>query len=102
MIRRPPRSTLFPYTTLFRSYPAVDGNLISNINAVKLQARNISAAAPSDAQVLIYNNTTRNWETASLNCDPIWTSHAVLTVQTLQRIPVSNSMPTTSHYLRCN
>src|SRR5438445_6808390 len=23
MIRRPPTSTLFPYTTLFRSYPAV-------------------------------------------------------------------------------
>src|SRR2546422_6103653 len=23
MIRRPPRSTLFPYTTLFRSYPRV-------------------------------------------------------------------------------
>src|ERR1039457_5782690 len=25
MIRRPPRSTLFPYTTLFRSWIAVDG-----------------------------------------------------------------------------
>src|SRR5256886_10952081 len=25
MIRRPPRSTLFPYTTLFRSYFALDG-----------------------------------------------------------------------------
>src|SRR5256885_10986854 len=25
MIRRPPRSTLFPYTTLFRSTPAVPG-----------------------------------------------------------------------------
>src|SRR3712207_8960941 len=24
MIRRPPRSTLFPYTTLFRSAPALD------------------------------------------------------------------------------
>src|SRR2546430_10781626 len=24
MIRRPPRSTLFPYTTLFRSHPALD------------------------------------------------------------------------------
>src|SRR5258706_13401250 len=24
MIRRPPRSTLFPYTTLFRSQPAID------------------------------------------------------------------------------
>src|SRR3712207_6950122 len=25
MIRRPPRSTLFPYTTLFRSHPTRDG-----------------------------------------------------------------------------
>src|SRR2546426_7920880 len=25
MIRRPPRSTLFPYTTLFRSPPGADG-----------------------------------------------------------------------------
>src|SRR3712207_3512751 len=25
MIRRPPRSTLFPYTTLFRSDPTIDG-----------------------------------------------------------------------------
>src|SRR3989449_10234893 len=25
MIRRPPRSTLFPYTTLFRSYPVTIG-----------------------------------------------------------------------------
>src|SRR3712207_8118550 len=24
MIRRPPRSTLFPYTTLFRSYPQIE------------------------------------------------------------------------------
>src|SRR3712207_9269833 len=27
MIRRPPRSTLFPYTTLFRSRPAPPANL---------------------------------------------------------------------------
>src|SRR3712207_8680864 len=27
MIRRPPRSTLFPYTTLFRSRPLDDGGL---------------------------------------------------------------------------
>src|SRR2546429_5055836 len=26
MIRRPPRSTLFPYTTLFRSYGAASGS----------------------------------------------------------------------------
>src|SRR5262245_65454288 len=29
MIRRPPRSTLFPYTTLFRSAGGVSGNLVS-------------------------------------------------------------------------
>src|SRR2546427_7363232 len=28
MIRRPPRSTLFPYTTLFRSVPARSGSLL--------------------------------------------------------------------------
>src|SRR5260370_12132696 len=28
MIRRPPRSTLFPYTTLFRSITAATGNAI--------------------------------------------------------------------------
>src|SRR5256885_5023796 len=28
MIRRPPRSTLFPYTTLFRSHAAHSGNLL--------------------------------------------------------------------------
>src|SRR2546425_7849440 len=27
MIRRPPRSTLFPYTTLFRSHPDVRGDV---------------------------------------------------------------------------
>src|SRR5687768_18347857 len=32
MIRRPPRSTLFPYTTLFRSRDA-NGNLIATNNA---------------------------------------------------------------------
>src|SRR3989442_8687553 len=31
MIRRPPRSTLFPYTTLFRSYVDYSGNLDSCI-----------------------------------------------------------------------
>src|SRR5256885_11190264 len=35
MIRRPPRSTLFPYTTLFRSYNSFTlwfGNIFANIS----------------------------------------------------------------------
>src|SRR3712207_7846362 len=33
MLRRPPRSTLFPYTTLFRSVPAGEGE--KNIHTVQ-------------------------------------------------------------------
>src|SRR5258707_8364694 len=32
MIRRPPRSTLFPYTTLFRSVPLSRGLALSTLN----------------------------------------------------------------------
>src|SRR2546429_7165502 len=40
MIRRPPRSTLFPYTTLFRSVP--NGQVTDELNALNLR---ISPAA---------------------------------------------------------
>src|SRR2546422_4563288 len=38
MIRRPPRSTLFPYTTLFRSWSAVQ-EVLSAIRVVKAFGR---------------------------------------------------------------
>src|SRR3712207_8290951 len=37
MIRRPPRSTLFPYTTLFRSDPAVATALRITFDGVEVQ-----------------------------------------------------------------
>src|SRR3712207_8762944 len=39
MIRRPPRSTLFPYTTLFRSLVAVQGEGPSHRGATKPSLR---------------------------------------------------------------
>src|SRR3712207_9019890 len=42
MIRRPPRSTLFPYTTLFRSceYPAIQaGLLVDGVQQPRLDLR---------------------------------------------------------------
>src|SRR5688572_31611664 len=43
MIRRPPRSTLFPYTTLFRSFLNVldDINDIAQVDDVRFDARSI-------------------------------------------------------------
>src|SRR3712207_8622959 len=35
MIRRPPRSTLFPYTTLFRSYQDLDDYLNATVSFVR-------------------------------------------------------------------
>src|SRR5438105_7418253 len=37
MIRRPPRSTLFPYTTLFRSCSAGDRSLQPRLHDVRIQ-----------------------------------------------------------------
>src|SRR5256885_6360119 len=43
MIRRPPRSTLFPYTTLFRSiHHTADGTLGTMTTAAEVQDRTIS------------------------------------------------------------
>src|SRR5256885_12421991 len=41
MIRRPPRSTLFPYTTLFRSHldPTAYAGDVQNCNSARLRAR---------------------------------------------------------------
>src|SRR2546426_9117760 len=45
MIRRPPRSTLFPYTTLFRSGAAtVTGTATINAGTVDLNGRTFSSA----------------------------------------------------------
>src|SRR3989449_8397297 len=46
MIRRPPRSTLFPYTTLFRSQPAFDA--VERIRAVVARLGNITELRVSD------------------------------------------------------
>src|SRR5690554_3406823 len=42
MIRRPPRSTLFPYTTLFRSVPYLDWELVKTLLPVSITIAFIS------------------------------------------------------------
>src|SRR5438094_3414947 len=41
MIRRPPRSTLFPYTTLFRSITDVDDSILERARQRKLDYREL-------------------------------------------------------------
>src|SRR3712207_7753888 len=52
MIRRPPRSTLFPYTTLFRSQQFDERNrdLVVNVNG-RLSPRDEAGVSPFDSVV---------------------------------------------------
>src|SRR3712207_8644553 len=48
MIRRPPRSTLFPYTTLFRSLANLRWGLIAVLGAIALMRPLLSIAGAYD------------------------------------------------------
>src|SRR2546422_3927541 len=50
MIRRPPRSTLFPYTTLFRSIPEAHSADVSNAVLASLDEEAAGARRPSPGQ----------------------------------------------------
>src|SRR5260221_2241364 len=47
MIRRPPRSTLFPYTTLFRSLQSTVSFGVNNSLAIKLAQNGVSSRQTS-------------------------------------------------------
>src|SRR3712207_7886267 len=48
MIRRPPRSTLFPYTTLFRSNGRIDVEIKCNEDYIDINVRDTGVGIPSD------------------------------------------------------
>src|SRR3712207_8445399 len=54
MIRRPPRSTLFPYTTLFRSSMAVEGATTARV--FETYVRRLLAPAVRPGQVVVMDN----------------------------------------------
>src|SRR5256885_8212066 len=54
MIRRPPRSTLFPYTTLFRSLRGANRR---SVRACRARARRIGVPSPSDRKSTRLNSS---------------------------------------------
>src|SRR3712207_9185655 len=64
MIRRPPRSTLFPYTTLFRSFETMHSSLARsrNLDAGMWGTRGILAAGQE-------RSSERRTEAASTQCN---------------------------------
>src|SRR5258707_12442223 len=63
MIRRPPRSTLFPYTTLFRSHAPVErrlGLIPSPPGDDLFQGHTVPGAAPGDRKSTRLNSSHAN------------------------------------------
>src|SRR3712207_7387639 len=57
MIRRPPRSTLFPYTTLFRSYIPVSSKSLKFINIQEVTNENNAVTINHTTLPLTHENT---------------------------------------------
>src|SRR5690349_23164791 len=90
MIRRPPRSTLFPYTTLFRSAlgggwigawasHAVDALrvLVGDVAAVAGATRRIDIAERPDANSVLHACTAEDRKSTRLNSSHVEISYAV-------------------------
>src|SRR3712207_7168145 len=68
MIRRPPRSTLFPYTTLFRSSADSEGTRWGRPNFVE------SSRCPTNGEILLCGTTPAR---RAQNAPTVWTSESV-------------------------
>src|SRR3712207_7501620 len=83
MIRRPPRSTLFPYTTLFRSrtstYQQRDGTGTYNLQPWSTYTNYYDAHSRLDKQVINYDNgaSTLDRKSTRLNSSHANISYAV-------------------------
>src|SRR2546426_6096763 len=102
MIRRPPRSTLFPYTTLFRSvdFARIDAHTLSLIvdRGVSVGPQNPADAGPNKARPTYVFETTiapeADRKSTRLNSSHLVISYAVFCLKKKNKDIFSDDMPT--------
>src|SRR5256885_9801699 len=78
MIRRPPRSTLFPYTTLFRSLWFVSGMVMIYVGYPKLtEAERLRHLPPLDGNAALLAPAEADRKSTRLNSSHLVISYAV-------------------------
>src|SRR3712207_2333156 len=75
MIRRPPRSTLFPYTTLFRSRHVGDGVDVISRRSGNLTLEGKPYPAPLETSLLQPQQSLATYEVALVELDPTLKSY---------------------------
>src|SRR2546430_6160191 len=91
MIRRPPRSTLFPYTTLFRSlladvFPAYDCHVfVISVGAVVRMVAPLLRNKKVDPAVLCVDDASRDRKSTRLNSSHSQISYAVFCLKKKKR-----------------
>src|SRR2546429_6231152 len=70
MIRRPPRSTLFPYTTLFRSPDGLDVVASRRGDSVYLHVANIQRTRPVNTTIQIGSHVIRSGRVFEITAEP--------------------------------
>src|SRR5258705_6068044 len=81
MIRRPPRSTLFPYTTLFRSLFRMDELLELPVQLVAAPRDTVTFVPDPDATAEQVAARERDRKSTRLNSSHLGISYAVLCMQ---------------------
>src|SRR5436309_4611184 len=81
MIRRPPRSTLFPYTTLFRSLDTANGTPLDGVRLEREEKTENRAGADAAATMFVsfgsFICTARDRKSTRLNSSHVKISYAV-------------------------
>src|SRR2546427_4204897 len=96
MIRRPPRSTLFPYTTLFRSDRAPDALGVERIGELDLDARD----AREPGELLRHRERRRDRKSTRLNSSHSQISYAVFCLKKKKK-KILNEMRCVQHLMCC-
>src|SRR5690554_7390243 len=88
MFRRPPRSTLFPYTTLFRSCGLVKDDVYRDLELSVLVSENAATlSALADVAELTYSRPDR--KSTRLNSSHVRISYAVFCLKKKKKIQLT-------------
>src|SRR3712207_7871266 len=99
MIRRPPRSTLFPYTTLFRSRPH-GLHVPVGVGELHRRVHALPRPLPALAPVRGNRNGDRDRKSTRLNSSHANISYAVFCLKK-KNTRLTSSNTTTSHSILC-